>query len=54
MTGSAAGSPEERLAALGLALPQVVNGVSDRSVVGMAALPQDAPVEVELIAEIRG
>jgi enamine deaminase RidA (YjgF/YER057c/UK114 family) len=46
--------------------PKVVNGASDllvevlgeagrhaRSAVGMAALPQDVPVEVELIAEIR-
>nr|WP_062340478.1 RidA family protein [Herbidospora sakaeratensis] len=44
--------------------PQVVNGASDllgevfqgahaRSAVGVAVLPRDAPVEVELIAEIR-
>ncbi|GII01588.1 RidA family protein [Planobispora takensis] len=46
--------------------PQVVNGASDllgevlgeagkhaRSAVGVAALPLDAPVEVELIAEVR-
>ncbi|CNF78266.1 putative translation initiation inhibitor%2C yjgF family [Mycobacterium tuberculosis] len=46
--------------------PQVVNGASDllaevfgdagkhaRSAVGVAALPRDVPVEVELIAEVR-
>ena len=46
--------------------PQVVNGASDllaevfgdagkhaRSAVGVAVLPLDAPVEVELIAEVR-
>ena len=46
--------------------PQVVNGASElllevfgeagrhaRSAVGMAVLPLDAPVEVELIAEVR-
>jgi enamine deaminase RidA (YjgF/YER057c/UK114 family) len=47
--------------------PQVINGASDllvevfgedgrhaRSAVGVAELPLDAPVEVELIAEVRG
>jgi enamine deaminase RidA (YjgF/YER057c/UK114 family) len=47
--------------------PQVVNGASEllievlgeagrhaRSAVGMAVLPLDAPVEVELIAEVKG
>ena len=49
------------------AQPQVINGASDllvevfgedgrhaRSAVGMAELPLNAPVEVELIAEVRG
>jgi enamine deaminase RidA (YjgF/YER057c/UK114 family) len=47
--------------------PQVINGASDllievfgedgrhaRSAIGVAELPLDAPVEVELIAEVRG
>jgi enamine deaminase RidA (YjgF/YER057c/UK114 family) len=50
-----------------LAMPAVINGASDllgavfgatgahaRSAVGVAVLPRDAPVEVELIVEVQG